>query len=221
MKKTFTTTIERDGSMCFVPIPFDPRSIFGKVRVPVKVTLNGYTYRSTIASMGHGPCLPLRRSHREAAGLEGNETLRVTLERDASVRSLAAPRAKGETARGDYVAGARRTLAVAPEVLWAFVVSAAGQKWLGGKAALKSKTSDVTTFVAGSHYRRRVPEGLLQVRVLVAPRDRSTLALHMENLAGADVRAEALARLRRALDGIERAVSDAPPPGEKAKKSRR
>lgn len=142
MKKTFTTTIERDGSMCFVPIPFDPRSIFGKVRVPVKVTLNGYTYRSTIASMGHGPCLPLRRSHREAAGLEGNETLRVTLERDASVRSLAA-------------------------------------------------------------------------------RDRSTLALHMENLAGADVRAEALARLRRALDGIERAVSDAPPPGEKAKKSRR
>ena len=56
MTKTFKTTIVRDGSMCFVPLTFDPKSVFGKVRAPVKVTLNGYTYRSTIAAMG-GPRL--------------------------------------------------------------------------------------------------------------------------------------------------------------------
>ena len=91
MRKTFTTTIVRDGSMCFIPVPFDPRPLFGRVRAPVKVSLNGYSYRSTIASMGEGPCLPLRRSHREAAGLQGTETLRVTLELDEEKREVEAP----------------------------------------------------------------------------------------------------------------------------------
>ena len=91
MKKTFRATIVRDGSTCFIPVPFDPRAAFGRVRAPVTVTLNGYTYRSTIASMGEGPCIPLRRSHREAAGLEGGETLPVTLALDTVVREVKPP----------------------------------------------------------------------------------------------------------------------------------
>jgi hypothetical protein len=91
MKKTFRTTVVKDGSMCFIPVPFDPRPVFGKLRAPVKVTLNGYTYPSTIASMGDGPCLPLRRSNREAAGLEGGETLSVTLELDGAKREVKPP----------------------------------------------------------------------------------------------------------------------------------
>ncbi len=91
MKKTFKTTIVRDGSMCFIRVPFDPKPVFGKVRAPVKVTLNGYEYRSTIASMGDGPCIPLRRSNREAAGLEGGETLEVTLELDTAKREVKPP----------------------------------------------------------------------------------------------------------------------------------
>ncbi len=91
MKKTFRTKIVRDGSMCFIPIPFDPRQVFGKLRVPVKVTLRGHTYPSTIASMGNGPCLPLRRSNREAAGLEGNESVSVTLELDTTKREVKPP----------------------------------------------------------------------------------------------------------------------------------
>ena len=91
MKKTFRTTIFRDGSTCFIPVPFDPRPVFGKVRAPVEVTLNGYRFRSTIASMGDGPCVPLRRSHREAAGLEGGETLSVTLALDTAKREIEPP----------------------------------------------------------------------------------------------------------------------------------
>jgi hypothetical protein len=91
MKKTFKTTIVRDGSICFFRVPFDPQPVFGKVRAPVTVTLNGHSYRSTIASMGDGPCLPLRRSNREAAGLEGGETLQVTLELDALPRTVKPP----------------------------------------------------------------------------------------------------------------------------------
>jgi hypothetical protein len=89
--KAFKTTIVREGSMCFIPLPFDPKPVFGKVRAPVRVTLNGYTYRSTIAAMGGPPCIPLRRSNREAAGLEGGETLKVRLELDTDARTVTAP----------------------------------------------------------------------------------------------------------------------------------
>jgi uncharacterized protein YdeI (YjbR/CyaY-like superfamily) len=41
--------------------------------------------------MGEGPCIPLRRSNREAAGLEGGETLDVTLELDTEKRQVEPP----------------------------------------------------------------------------------------------------------------------------------
>ncbi|HEX4803287.1 MAG TPA: YdeI/OmpD-associated family protein [Myxococcaceae bacterium] len=91
MTKTFQTTIVREGSMCFIPVPFDPKPVFGKVRAPVHVTLNGYTYRSTIADMGLGPCIPLRRSNREAARLVGGETLSVALKLDTEKREVKPP----------------------------------------------------------------------------------------------------------------------------------
>jgi hypothetical protein len=89
--RTFTTRIVRDGSMCFIPVPFDPAPVFGKVRAPVRVTINGHTYRSTIASMGGTICIPLRRSNREAAGLEGGERLEVKLDLDTEKREIEAP----------------------------------------------------------------------------------------------------------------------------------
>src|SRR5215813_68863 len=89
--KTFKTTVVRDGSMCFIPVTFDPKEVFGKVRVPVKVTLNGYTYRSTIAAMGGPPCIPLRQSNRADAGLQGGETLEVKLELDTEKREIKPP----------------------------------------------------------------------------------------------------------------------------------
>jgi len=89
--RTFTTTIVRNGAMCFIPLTFDPREVFGKIRAPVKVTVNGYTYRSTIAAMGGPPCVPLRKSNREAAGLSGDETLEVRLDLDTDTRKVEPP----------------------------------------------------------------------------------------------------------------------------------
>ena len=76
--------------MCFIPLTFDPKSVFGN-RAPVRVTLNGYTYRSTIAAMGGPPCIPLRKSNREAAGLEGGETIEVRLDLDIEKREITPP----------------------------------------------------------------------------------------------------------------------------------
>lgn len=77
--------------MCFIPLPFDPKPVFGRIRAPVKVTLNGYTYRSTIAAMGGPPCIPLRKSHRESAGLEGHETIEVRVDLDMEKRVVVPP----------------------------------------------------------------------------------------------------------------------------------
>lgn len=89
--RTFRATLVREGSGCFIRVPFDPREVFGKVRAPVVVALPGHSYRSTIASMGDGPCIPLRKSHRDAAGLRGDETVEVTLTLDEAPREVEVP----------------------------------------------------------------------------------------------------------------------------------
>jgi hypothetical protein len=91
LHRTVRVTIFRDGSTCYVPVPFDPKAAFGKVRAPVRVTLNGYTFRSTIAVMGGTVFIPLRRGHREAAGLEGGETLGVEIALDTEPRIVKPP----------------------------------------------------------------------------------------------------------------------------------
>lgn len=90
-KATFTISLTSEGGMSAIRVPFVPKDVFGKARAPVRVTLNGYTYRSTIADMGDGPWIPLRKSNREAAGLVGGETLEVTLELDLDKREVTLP----------------------------------------------------------------------------------------------------------------------------------
>lgn len=91
--RNYTTIIisDDDSSMCAIEVPFDPKPVFGKVRAPVKVTLNSYTFRSTIARMGGQTFIPLRRSNREAAGVRGGQLVRVTLELDTDKREINPP----------------------------------------------------------------------------------------------------------------------------------
>jgi hypothetical protein len=89
--KTFKATIVRDEGMCYIPLTFDPKAVFGRIRAPVRVTLNGYTFRSTIAAMGGPPCIPLRKSNQEAADLDGIDTIDVHLDLDAEPRVVKPP----------------------------------------------------------------------------------------------------------------------------------
>lgn len=89
--RTFTTTITPNTSESSIEIPFDPKAVFGKARPPVKVTINGHTFRSTIFAMGGPPFVPLRRSNREAARLAGGETVRVRVELDTEERIVTPP----------------------------------------------------------------------------------------------------------------------------------
>ena len=87
----FKGILQRAGSAGYIELPFDPKEVFGKVRAPVKVTLHGYTFRTTIAAMGVAPCIGLRTSYREAAGLEGGERVEVRLDLDDEPRVVTPP----------------------------------------------------------------------------------------------------------------------------------
>lgn len=60
-------------------------------RVPVRVSLNGVNYRSTIAVYGSRYYLPARREISEAAGLVPGGRARVSLEVDTAPRTVDVP----------------------------------------------------------------------------------------------------------------------------------
>ena len=90
----FETTLwrpEGEGSSTFIQVPLDVRATFGRARPPVLVTVNGYTYRSTIAVYGGRSYLPVNREHREKAGVEPGDTVTVELTPDADPRAMQVP----------------------------------------------------------------------------------------------------------------------------------
>lgn len=82
---------EAGKSFCYFELPFDPKEVFGKVRAPVKVTINGFSFRTTVAHMGEGPFIGLNRANRAGAGVAGGERVRVRLELDTEPRVVVPP----------------------------------------------------------------------------------------------------------------------------------
>ncbi len=60
-------------------------------RPPVKVTINGYTYRNTIAVMGGAYMLSVSAEVREKAGVKGGDKVDVDLELDTEPREVTVP----------------------------------------------------------------------------------------------------------------------------------
>lgn len=60
-------------------------------RPPVRVTIQGYTYRTTIGSMGGRYLIPVSAEHREGAGIAAGQEVEVQLELDTEARELVIP----------------------------------------------------------------------------------------------------------------------------------
>jgi hypothetical protein len=75
----------------FVELPFDVKKEFGKARVPVRISLNGYSYRSTVCVYGGKYFVPVRRSHREGAGIKEGGSIFVKVSRDDEARVIEPP----------------------------------------------------------------------------------------------------------------------------------
>ena len=63
----------------------------GGRRVPVTVTINGYTYRTTIAPMGGLYLIPVSADNRAGAGVRAGEVVDVDIERDTAAREVTVP----------------------------------------------------------------------------------------------------------------------------------
>jgi hypothetical protein len=94
MDVTFTTHVEQaEGKNATgLPVPADVVAALGKSKRPkVKVTVNGYTYRSTVTPAGDVFMLPLAQEHRAAAGVKAGDTVEVRLELDTEPRTVEVP----------------------------------------------------------------------------------------------------------------------------------
>lgn len=94
---TFTTELLALGNNVGIEVPEDIVLGFGVgKRVPVIVTIEGYSYPSTTAVMGGKYLLPLAKEHREETGVAGGETHEVTLTHDTSNRETPVPESLAE-----------------------------------------------------------------------------------------------------------------------------
>jgi hypothetical protein len=90
----FITTLaqgERKNVVGIVVPPHVVEVLGGGKRPPVKVTLNGYTYRSTIAVMGGEYMVGVAAEHRAKAQVNGGETVEVQIELDKEPRTVEVP----------------------------------------------------------------------------------------------------------------------------------
>ena len=89
----FHTTILQGGKTATgIRVPDEVVEALGSCRRPaVTVTINGYTYRSTIAVMGGEYMVGVSAEHRAGAGVAGGDEVDVDLELDTAPREVAVP----------------------------------------------------------------------------------------------------------------------------------
>ncbi len=63
----------------------------GGKRPPVSATINGYTYRTSVGSMGGRYLLPISAEVRQNAGIAAGDTIDVDLELDEAPREVEVP----------------------------------------------------------------------------------------------------------------------------------
>src|SRR5438445_5998830 len=98
----FRTTVLQSGATATgIEVPAEVVSALGSKRPAVRVTLNGYTYRSTVASMGGRFMVGVSAKVREAAGVAGGDEVDVTLSLDTEPREVVVPSDLTEALAGE------------------------------------------------------------------------------------------------------------------------
>ena len=104
----FRTTILQAGKTATgIRVPDEVVEALGKgKRPPVRVTINGFTYRSTVAVMGGDYMIGVSAENRTGARVKGGDEVDVDLELDTAPRELTLPPDFAAALDGD--ANARR-----------------------------------------------------------------------------------------------------------------
>jgi L-fucose isomerase-like protein len=93
MPMRFRATIERGGTTATgVEVPEEVVESLGAGKRPkVRVKINGYTYRSSLASMGGRFMLGISADVRERAGVAAGDQVDISLELDTDPREVTVP----------------------------------------------------------------------------------------------------------------------------------
>ena len=87
-----TTILQGDKTATGIRIPDEVvESLGAGKRPPIKVTIHGYTYRSTIAVMGGAYMVGVNADNRAAAGVAGGDEVDVDIELDTEPREVSVP----------------------------------------------------------------------------------------------------------------------------------
>jgi len=87
-----TTILQGDKTATGIQIPDEVVEGLGSgKRPPIRVTINGYTYRNTVAVMGGVYMVGVSAEHRAGAGVAGGDEVDVDIELDTAPREVTLP----------------------------------------------------------------------------------------------------------------------------------
>lgn len=80
------------SSIAWLDAPFDVPETFGtRARVPVRGTINGFPFRSSLMPMGGCHGMAVNKTMREGAKAKAGDVVEVVMERDEEERTVDAP----------------------------------------------------------------------------------------------------------------------------------
>jgi len=96
------------GVLSAITPPIDVYEVFGtRGRVPVRGTINGFPFRSSLMPMGGCHMMPVNRTLRQGAGAKAGDTVDVVMERDEEERTVEAPPELARELKRSKTAGER------------------------------------------------------------------------------------------------------------------
>jgi hypothetical protein len=100
---------ERSGVVAAIEPPVDVIEYFGtRARVPIRGTINGFAFRSSLMPCGGARMMPVNQTLCRGAGVAPGDVVDVVMERDEEERTVEAPLelrrelAKSKTAQGRW-----------------------------------------------------------------------------------------------------------------------
>ncbi len=83
---------QEGSSVAWMNAPFDvPRTFGTKARVPVRGTINGFPFRSSLMPMGGCHGMAVNKTMRQGAKAKAGDVVEVVMERDVEARTVEAP----------------------------------------------------------------------------------------------------------------------------------
>ena len=87
-----TTILQGDKTATGIRVPDDVMTALNAGKKPkVSVTINGHTYRSSVATVDGKPMVGVSEVVRDAAGVKGGDTVDIDIELDTAPRTVDVP----------------------------------------------------------------------------------------------------------------------------------